>query len=245
MNRLFLCTMAALLLAPVVEQADAQQPTGNGAPANPAVGPNLAGQISSLNPNLFYRGWRSRQLLGQPVYAEDGRSAGAVRDLIVDAGGQVVALIVESGDTVASPGAMYRVPWETVDRTPGKTGVIVDLSSGGNSQYGLFPGPESAATLPREFRLTEVLGDYARLQTGYGLGSVTDVVFSQENRMTGVLITRDMGGGGGTYAFPYPGTTGRWDPSASYYGLPYVTEPQAREAGLRVDASSFKDAASL
>ena len=61
--------------------------------------------------------------------------------------------------------------------------------------------------------------------------------------MTAVLVSRDTAGGGGTYAFPFRGTTGRWDPGASYYGLPFVTEGQAREAGLRIDPSRFKSAA--
>jgi hypothetical protein len=127
-----------------------------------------------------------------------------------------------------------------VTRTPARDSVAVDLSTGQWPQYGLFPGTDGVMTLPREFRLTEVLGDYARLQTGYGYGYVTDVVFSGDGRMIAVLISRDAAAGGGTFAFPYPGTTGPWDPALSYYGLPFVTESQATMAGLRVDPKRFK-----
>ncbi len=234
-----LTLLAATLLSGMMAAPVGAQPSA--APANSAVGPNLTGQISSLDPELFYQGWRSRQLLGQPVAAKDGRSIGLVRDLIIDGDGRLEALILEGGGTLGIPEAVYRVPWMQVDLTPGREGVVVDLSMGERPQYGLFPGTEGVATLPREFRLTEVVGDYARLQTGYGYGYVTDVVFSSEGRMTAVLVSRDQASGGGTYAFAFPGTTGRWDPGASYYGLPFVTNGQAREAGLRIDPSRFKN----
>ena len=53
-------------------------------------------------------------------------------------------------------------------------------------------------------------------------------------------ISRAAQAGGGTYAFPYPGTTGRWDPAMSYCGLPFVTEGQARETRLRTDPKQFQ-----
>ena len=222
--------MTGLMFAP----AFAQQ-------SNPAVRPDLVGQISSLAPDAVYRSWRSRQLIGQKVAAKNGSQIGSVRDLIVDADGRLAAVVVEGGGAVGIPDAVYRIPWAIAERRPGRGGLTVDLSSGGKRPpYALFPGTESVETLPREFRVTEVLGDYARLQTGSGYGYVTDVAFNSDGRMIAVLVTRDADVGGGTYAFPYPGTTGRWDPALSYYGLPFVTEGQAREAGLRIDPKRFK-----
>jgi hypothetical protein len=87
--------------------------------------------------------------------------------------------------------------------------------------------------------VTELLGDYARLKTGQGYGHVEDVVFSQQGRMLAVLIARDAAAGSGTYAFKYPGQTGRWDAKMSYYGLPYVTPDQANERGYAVDMRKF------
>lgn len=227
------------LTAPAV----AQQATGTtGQPGNPAAGPNLTGQVSTLDPDLFYEGWRSRQLLGQPVAARDGREVGFVRDLVIDADGRIAALILEGSGTAQIPEAVYRIPWRNVDLTPGRRGVVADLASRERPEYGLFPGTEGVATLPREFRASEVLGDYARLQTGHGYGAVTDLVFSPDGRMTAVLVNRDAASGGSIFAFAFRGTTGRWDPSARYYGLPFVTEGQARAAGLRIDQGRFKNA---
>jgi sporulation protein YlmC with PRC-barrel domain len=217
------------------------------APANaemPATRPDLTGQVSSLNADLLYRGWRARSLFGQAVSAKsDGREVGWVRDVIVDRDGRAAALVVEGGGTLGLPEAVYRVPWSNVDLTPGKAGVRIDLASGSEKpQYGLFPGTEGVATLPREFRLTEILGDYARLQSGYGYGVVMDSIFTPDGRMSAVLVTRDGASGGGTTAFPFYGTSGPWDPGMSYYGLPFVTEDQARAAGLKVDPQRFSTA---
>jgi len=210
---------------------------------NPAVQPQLPSQIIQLSPHALYEGWRARQLIGQAVMRKGGTEIGTVRDLISDTDGRLSALIVEGGGVSGASDAIYRIPWRAVDLTPGRDGITIDLSdSSKTSQYSLFPGIEAVATLPREFRLTEVIGDYARLQTGYGYGSVTDAVFDKDGRLIAVLISRDVASGGGTFAFPYPGTAGRWDPGASYYGLPFVTEAQAEAAGIRIDPKQFKDA---
>ena len=207
-------------------------------PMSPAV--HASGAASALTLEAVYKGWRSRELIGQKVFGKDRREIGVVRDLIMDADGRLAALVIEGGGVVGLPEAVYRIPWSNVNLTSGEEGVFVDLSSGQRPQYGLFPGTEGVATLPREFRLTEVIGDYARLQTGYGFGYVNDVVLSQEGRTIAVLVSRDAQAGGGTFAFAFPGTTGLWDPGLSYYGLPFVTEDQAREAGLRVEVKRVR-----
>ncbi|WP_201863867.1 PRC-barrel domain-containing protein [Microvirga soli] len=225
--------MAAIVASPVLAQ---QQ--------NPAVQPRLEGQVSQLSPDLLYRGWRAQQLLGQSVMRKGGDRVGTVRDLIIDAEGRLAAMVMEGGGSLGIPDAVYRIQWDEVDLTPGHDGIRTGLADNSEKpQYGLFPGTEGVPTVPREFRLTEVLGDYARLQTGYGYGYVSDAVFDKSGRLIAMLIARDVASGGGTYAFPYPGTTGRWDPGAGYYGLPFVTASQAQMAGLRVDSTKFTGAA--
>jgi hypothetical protein len=223
---------AAAFTTPVFPQA-----------ANPAVHPSLEGQVSQLAPDALYEGWRSQQLIGQHAHRRSGEEIGVIRDLIIDAGGRLAAVLIAGGGTLNIPDALYRVPWNEVDLTSGRKGIAIDLSDGKRPHYALFPGTEGVLTLPREFRLTEVLGDYARLQTGYGYGYVTDAVFNADGRLIAVLISRDAASGGGTFAFPFPGTVGRWDPGASYYGLPFITDSQAQAAGLRIDPKRFKNAA--
>jgi sporulation protein YlmC with PRC-barrel domain len=240
MVRFLLTACAASALVAVSSAGLAQQATGSTPqPSFDPKRPDLTGEVSALSPEAVYKGWRSRQLLGQPAAAKDDRTIGTVRDIIVDKDGRAAALIIEGGGTIGLPDAVYRIPWGNVDLTPGRDGVQIDLSSGERPQYGLFPGTEGAPTLPREFRVTEVIGDYARLKTGYGYGLVTDAVFAPDGRMIAVLVSRDASSGGGTVAFSFSGASGGWDPGANYFGLPFVTEGQAREAGLRIEARRF------
>jgi hypothetical protein len=223
---------AGALTSPVLSQA-----------SNPAVQPALEGQVSQLAPDSLYDGWRSQQLIGQQAQRRSGDGVGIVRDLIIDADGRLAAVLIAGGGKLSIPDALYRLPWNEVDLTPGQEGIGVNISEDEKARYALFPGTEGVQTLPREFRLTEVLGDYARLQTGYGYGYVTDAVISRDGRLIAVLISRDAASGGGTFAFPFPGTVGRWDPGASYYGLPFITDSQAQAAGLRIDPKRFNNAA--
>lgn len=210
---------------------------------NPAVQPALDGQVSQLAPDALYEGWRAQQLIGQRALRRSGDGIGVVRDLIIDADGRLAAALIAGGGALSTPDALYRIPWNEIDLTPGQEDIVVNISENEKPRYALFPGSEGVQTLPREFRLTEILGDYARLQTGYGYGYVTEAVFRRDGRLIAVLISRDMASGGGTFAFPFPGNVGRWDPGASYYGLPFITDSQAQAAGLRIDPKSFKSGA--
>lgn len=201
-------------------------------------------QTNPLDPGLIYKGWRARLLFGQPVMDRHAdQQIGTVRDILVDANGQAAALVIENSGTEYVPQAIYRIRWKDVDLTPYRSGVVIDPPSRDLHRFGLFPGSESVDTLPREFRLSEILGDYARLQTGYGYGIVTDAIFTQDGQLRAVLVSRDAASGGRTIAFPFLGTQGPWDPGLSYYGLPFVTDHQADSAGLKVDPDRFNDAA--
>ncbi|ANW00924.1 PRC-barrel domain-containing protein [Bradyrhizobium icense] len=193
----------------------------------------------------LYAGWRSSQILGSHIFSKKGEYLGRVRNIVVADNGQVRALIAEEAGIGITPEFVFRLPWEDVVKPVRGGALIADLTDVRSRQYGLFPLPlgEPDENKPHveDFLVTKVLGDYARLQTGAGYGLVKDVVFSQHGRMLAVLIARDAAQGGGTLAFPYPGRTGRWSPSASYYGLPFVTAEQADRAGLQVDSKRFED----
>ncbi|WP_230530885.1 PRC-barrel domain-containing protein [Microvirga roseola] len=227
-------TIAALVATALASPAVAQG-AFQAAPSGPVAG----GQIS---PEALYQGWRSRQVIGGVVHRPNGDPVGTVRDLIIGADGRIAAIVVEGGGASGVPDVVYRIPWDQVGLTPGRDGVAVNLAGSRNDpRYRLFQGTAEVTTAPREYRLTEIIGDYARLQTGYGFGIVTDAVFGPEGHLIAILVSRDAASGGGTYAFPYPGTTGRWEPQASYYGLPYVTDRQAAAAGVRIEPQRFRN----
>ncbi|WP_439409646.1 hypothetical protein ACNJX9_17160 [Bradyrhizobium sp. DASA03076] len=118
--------------------------------------------------------------------------------------------------------------------------VVAGFSDLRSREYGLFVDPGQAPAEPHEFSISKVIDDYARLQAGQGYGYVSDLVSDSSGKLAAVVISREASAGGGTYAFPYPGETGRWSPKLSYYGLPYVTTDRASKAGLRLDMKEFQ-----
>ena len=96
---------AAIVISLGVEcSLEAAAQTRAEAPEQPAQRPLLVGQVSSLAPDLLYKGWRARLLLNQDVHAkQDARKVGTVRDLIIDVDGRAAALIVEGGGAAKMP----------------------------------------------------------------------------------------------------------------------------------------------
>lgn len=194
--------------------------------------------VVPLKPEALYQGWRSAKLIGQDVFSKDGNTLGSVRNIIIDDNGRIQAVIVHATNEETRQDFAYRIPWHSIERRKIPARVVADVSDPRQPAHGMF-SDDDTVDKKDEFRLTEILGEYARLQTGLAYGLVTDVVFTDQGGMLAVLVTRDARGGGGTFAFGFPGTTGRWSPRLSYYGLPYITPEDATAAGLRVDPRRF------
>jgi sporulation protein YlmC with PRC-barrel domain len=188
-----------------------------------------------------YDGYRASRLLGSAVFSLKGQYLGAVRNVIMADDGQIVSLLVEGFRTKNEPEFISRVPFERVLRPLHHGAIVADFSDLRSREYGLFTDPGTAQSEPHEFSISKVIGDYARLQAGQGYGYVSDLVFDRGGKLAAIVISRAAAAGGGTYAFPYPGQTGRWSPKLSYYGLPYATADQANKAGLRLDMKEFQD----
>ena len=207
------------------------------APLSPAV---EAKADAARLPEVVYDGWRASKLLGSAVFSLKGEYLGEVRNALVADDGQINALLVEGGATGEAPAFVFRIPWLRIVHPLHTGALIADFSNLQSREYGLFFDPERTKDHSQVFPITKVLGDYARLQTGQGYGYVSDLVFNQSGRWIAVLVSRDASAGGGTYAFAYPGASGKWSAEMSYYGLPYVTEDQAAKAGLRIDVQRFQ-----
>ena len=205
-----------------------------GAPA--AVRPE-----THLSADMLYRGWRASQLLGREAATKDGKALGTIRNVLVGSDAKITAVLVERQAAGQRSEFVFRLPWEKIDAARLPKDIVTGAASGDLPELDIFAGNTSAPKMPREFAVTEVVGEYARLQAGQGYGYVSDIVFSRDGTMIAVLITRGLGQEGGTYAFGFPGFLGQWRPDMSYYGLPYVTAGQATAAGLRVDPKRFED----
>lgn len=185
----------------------------------------------------IYDGLLASGLIDSHIFSRDGKYLGRVRNVAIRDSGQIEALIVERERISIADDAVFRVSWDRIVK-PVHPGIliagVVDFSG---PEFGLFPETKPAG---ENFLVSEVLGEYARLQAGQGYGYVKDAVFDTNGNLLAVLIARDVQAGGGTFAFAYPGRTGKWSPDMSYYGLPYVTADQASKNGFRVDRKKFK-----
>jgi sporulation protein YlmC with PRC-barrel domain len=188
-----------------------------------------------------YAGWRVSHILGRDIVSGAGGALGTVRNVLLNPQGKIEAFLVESAPSSAAE-FIYRIPWERVNVSalPGR--IVADVPHPEDPALQAFRSDVSEEKDPSEFRVSEIVGDYARLQSGLLYGYVSDVVFSRRGEMTASLVLRTAAAGGGTYAFGFPGTIGAWNPRLSYYGLPYVTADQATGAGLLVKADRFKPA---
>jgi sporulation protein YlmC with PRC-barrel domain len=178
----------------------------------------------------LYQGIRASRLMDQDVYGPNGNQLGEVQEVLVDAAGRVTAIVVEGGGFLGIGDAAFRVPWAEVNLTPGRDGVLVPFTEDRAERYDLFDGPETVLTGTREFRLSELIGDYARLRDGIGYGRVSDVVIGRDGRILGVLVTRGVGWGAGVYGYPFYGYGYGFDPGADYYAIPYGTADAAAGA---------------
>ena len=233
--RLSLTNKFAALLAGLALAGPMPQPVRS-APL-PAAAAEAPGGPQRLE-QAIYDGWRASKLLGSAVFSQKGEYLGEVRNAILDDGGHIRFVVVQGAAAGKEPEFVFRIPWARLVRPPHPGALIADFSDLQSRQYGLFFDPDQQPH-DSDFRISRVIGDDARLQTGQGFGYVSDLVFGEGGRLLAVLISRDASGGGGIFAFPWPGATGKWSAAMSYYGLPYVTDEQARQAGLRVDLGRF------
>lgn len=180
-----------------------------------------AGDKMTVTADDLYRGFRATRLLGQDVKGPNGNEIGEVQDILVDQEGKITAIVVEAGGFLDIGDAAFRVKWSDVKSTPGQDGIEVPITEATAERYGLFDGPETLVPNAREFRVSELIGDSARLRNGTGYGRVSNVVFGRDGRMLGVLIGRDIGYGAGIYGYPYYGYGYGWTPGLAYYALPY------------------------
>ena len=227
-----------------------------------------AGQIISLSEwqydDLYAQGWSAEDFIDEiEVYGENGDEIGDVEDLIVDPEGKLLAVIAEVGGFWDMGDTHVSVPWSEVSFNEARDGIVVPVTEENVDEYDAFAysglegsalgeqvsmGLDDADFTGRAFRLSELIGDYARLsgeegqqlQTGVeeqgavddemqplramsNYGYVSDVIIS-DGRIAATVIDAASGYGAGYYAYPYfgYGYDAGWEPGNEYYDLPYT-----------------------
>ncbi len=227
------------------EQQDVnRQTSGVGASQHqtnrPLISPEAA-QVPMVNLTELYRGWRGSKLVGQDVYGRNGEEIGEVYDIILNPDGRIAAIIVEAGGFLDIGDSHVRIPWRQVNLTGSREGIQIPYVEDQLDSAGLFNDSENVFVGAREFRLSELRGDYVRLMYGPGFGQVQDVVFNQNGQAIAVLVTRDVTYGGGIYAYPYYGYGYGWRPGWAYYAIPFERVDLASTTAPAVALNRFKE----
>ena len=229
-----------------------------------------AGKLVSLDEwqynDLYQQGWSAENFIDEmEVYDENGEEIGDVEDLIVDPQGKLLSVIAEVGGFWDIGDTHVSVPWDQVTVNEARDGVVVPVTEANVDEYDAFTysGLEGSqlggqvamgvddAEFARAFRVSELIGDYARLRgedgqkvepgveeegvvadetqpmramTNYGY--VSDVII-HDGAIAATVVDASDAFGQGFYAYPYygydtGGEAGRWQPGNEYYDMPYA-----------------------
>lgn len=180
-------------------------------------------------------GVRAEYMLTEEVFGPAGEEIGNVENAIINAQGQIVALIIEVGGVWEIGDTNIVVPWEQVRLIP--DGFQVPVSEDNYGAYLLFsehsfvttkalqqthPVNEEVATGARTWKLSALLNDYVVLENGLGYGYLDDVIFSKDGRIMALMVTSSLAYGLGVYAYPFYGHA--WQPNDDVYRLPYARD---------------------
>jgi sporulation protein YlmC with PRC-barrel domain len=173
-------------------------------------------------------GWSIKKLIGTKAFGPNRKEIGHVENVIFNPEGKVLKLIVTTGGFLGFDETPLAVNWKDVKLGPDIDYVNTPITVESLDKYGLFDGmPDKVAIGPRQWRATELIGDYVNLQGGIHYGEVRDLIISKEGELKAVIVTSDVGYGRmrGYYAYPYfgygMGYDNAWNPGNDHYDLPY------------------------
>ncbi|WP_420391572.1 PRC-barrel domain-containing protein [Acuticoccus sp.] len=215
--------------------------------ASPVAAQDIVALDSYDYNTLYTEGYSARDLVeGADAFDATGEDIGQLEDFVVGSDGEIVAVIAEVGGFLDIGDTHVSVPWSNVSLTA--EGVQLDITEETLPDFTVFNqdrmpddiGSDVATRVddaevgPQRYRLSEVLGDYARLSgeanevTNYGY--VRDAIIL-DGRVEAVIVSPDSGFGARGYrAMPYAGTAGGYNPYGPYYDMPY-RDDDVRELG--------------
>jgi sporulation protein YlmC with PRC-barrel domain len=179
---------------------------------------------------LYQNGWSAREMIDTEVRGNDGEAIGEVKDILVDRNGRISRIVAEVGGFLEMGDQHIGVPWSDIKIGEDMEFVQVPLrevQSGSYSLFGRVPQGEDVALQQGEWRVNELIGDYASVDGVPRYGIVTDVIFDNRAMAKGVIVDRALGTGPGgrveRFGYPYAGY--RDGPS---YRLPWSANELAR-----------------
>ncbi len=177
-------------------------------------------------------GWSVKKMIGKRVKGPKGEDVGEVDNVVFGPDGKVRELIVSTGGILGFGEKNLAVKWADVMVDPGYQFVTTPITAESVKKYGLFDGfPKSSGPLaPRDWRSSELIGDYVNLKGNFHYAYVRDLIVSKAGELQAVIVSPDVGYGysgggvygGGYYAYPFYGYQHGWHPGNPSYDLPYT-----------------------
>jgi len=201
--------------------------------------------------DLYTNGVSARDLIDREVYGQTGDEIGDVEDILIGSDGQVRSIVAEVGGFWDIGDTHVSIPLNRVDMSNGQ--IVVPITEDTVGDYGFWndePIQNGAVDsdivegvddepIPRAWRASELIGDYARLQNDDGYndyGYVSDLIL-RDNQVAAVVIQPRTEYGPGYRAYPYYGYGSGWDAGSPNYDMPY-TEDDVRDTE-RFDYNRF------
>jgi len=225
----------------VVASAGAQAQSSNKADAMTMAKQSSAvadtATLAEWEYNSIYNagGIRAEYMVTEEVFGPEGEEIGNVENVIVNAQGQIAAIIAEVGGFWDIADTHIAVPWDEVTLIP--DGFKIPVTEDNFDDYAFFGDnsfvtketlqqakqvDDSLTTGPQTWKLTALLDDYVTLENGAGYGYVNDVIFSKDGQITAVVVNPTVAAyGTGVYAYPFHGYEYGWHPGGNAYTLPY------------------------
>lgn len=223
--------LAALMLlcgGPMLHLVQAQEP---------ARQKTVGSGITSFERQLE-RGWRATHLIGLPVVTRTSTALGRLRNLMLDRGGRIEALVVVGQGRTVSRDLELRVPWSRVQEAALPEQIVVSAAAG-QPLGGVFSGAPESARLRDELPVTELIGDPVVLSSGREAGYVTDLVFSAEGNALALLARLRGGANPGVYAFRLTNWMGSWRRERGTFFLPYASADDAQSGAVRIASQPY------
>lgn len=177
------------------------------------------------DPGQLEGAWRAERLLEADVYGPDGDEVGEVENIYIGPDGKIHRVLIETEEGFLGLGEQFlAVKWDDVSFSSQNNRVETSVDPDNLKKYSIIDDEPEAEG--RTFRATELIGDYVRLSDAKYYGYVTDLVFSKDGKLEGLVTTADVAYGTvPRRVIPYAaGDMDDFDPGTDFYPAPYDAE---------------------
>ena len=246
LSRIMLIAMASLLPMHACANFDgspSQQQTGLNNPSQAQHG-QASRPLNDWDYSALYEqsGFRADALLKAAAFSPQEDKIGEIVNIVLDQQNQIVTVIAEVGGMWDSGDRHVAIPWDEVELF--EAGIKVPVRQENVEEYDLFTNvtideayiykqemervstvEEDVATGPQTWKISDIIDDYASIESEEGYGYITDALFTRNGIMQAIIVKPSSEEfGSGPRAYPFYGYPEGWRPGNSHYQLPYASD---------------------